>query len=148
MKAWIRSFRCTEGFQTTALDAIKSNISEQKVQNNNYQVAVLSYDEMKVRETIEYDSRERQIVGPHKHVQVLMLRGLFQSWKKLVFFKFDQQVTADLLLHAITHLQEETGVEIVSVVHDLCRSNTAAWKDLKVDTRTPFFTNPSFPNLN
>lgn len=41
-------------------------------------VIVVQYDEMKVKELYEYDTKLDQILGPHKQMQVIMSRGLLQ----------------------------------------------------------------------
>ena len=39
-------------------------------QSDFEKVCVISFDEMKVKETIEFDEKDQEFVGPHKQMQV------------------------------------------------------------------------------
>jgi hypothetical protein len=56
-------------------------------------LVVLQYDEMKVAETYEYDTKHDRLIGPHSQLQIVNARGLFGKWKTPVFADFDQMMT-------------------------------------------------------
>jgi hypothetical protein len=56
-------------------------------------LVVLQYDEMKVAETYEYDTKYDRLIGPHSQLQIVNARGLFGKWKTPVFADFDQMMT-------------------------------------------------------
>jgi len=47
-------------------------------------LTVLMFDEMKVFSTLEYDSRNDQVLGPYNQMQVIMARGIVAPWKQPV----------------------------------------------------------------
>lgn len=106
-------------------------------------VTVLAFDEMYLNEEVSFDSREEQIIGPHKAVQVVFARGLFARWKQPVYYKYDQTMTKEILTDIICQL-EGSGFQVVATVSDLGGSNRKLWRDLKISTKL----NCSFPNPN
>lgn len=71
-----------------------------------------------------------------------MIRGLVHSWKQLVFYDFDRNMTKDLLF-AIIRKVESIGFPVVAVVNDLGPSNVRLWKNLDINTDNTSFPNPS-----
>lgn len=63
----------------------------------NDKVAVLSFDEMKVVETYEYDPVADTVQKPATYVQVVMARGLRKSWKQPVYYNIDCKITPELI---------------------------------------------------
>ena len=41
-----------------------------------YEYALITFDEMDVKRTYEVDQKNQQIIGPHKKLQCVMMRGL------------------------------------------------------------------------
>jgi hypothetical protein len=58
-------------------------------------LTVLSFDEMFIRNEICFDKNRQQVLGPHRTVQVIIVRGLCSNWKQPVFYDFDKPVTKD-----------------------------------------------------
>src|SRR5690606_5161653 len=58
---------------------------------------VLSFDEMKVESVYEYDRKNDEVMGPYSYMQVVMARGLFESWKQPIYIGFDTQMTKEIL---------------------------------------------------
>lgn len=64
-------------------------------------ICVIEFDEMSVSKAIEFDSRTDTVIGPHKNMQVIMVRGLFSGWKQTIFARFDFPMSKDTILEAI-----------------------------------------------
>lgn len=99
---------------------------------NRDRVTVLSFDEMSVEETVEYDSKYDRVVGPHKNLQVMMARGLFSNWKQPVYAAFDTKVTVAELNNVIIELFE-AGYKVVGCVSDCGGGNQGLWKECGID---------------
>ena len=41
--------------------------------------AMITFDEMKVKSTYEFDKKQQKLVGKHDNLQVIMIRGLASS---------------------------------------------------------------------
>jgi hypothetical protein len=54
------------------------------VKSNFQRTTVPCFDEMKVSGTYEYDQKDYEIMGPHSHMQEVLARTLFDSWKQPV----------------------------------------------------------------
>lgn len=58
---------------------------------------VISFDEMKVKRVVEYDTAADEIVGSFNYLQVVMARRLFSKWKQPVFICFDTKMSKAIL---------------------------------------------------
>lgn len=95
-------------------------------------VCVVSFDEMSVRRYLEYDQKADEMIGPHNKVQVMMVRGLFSSWKQTIFIAFDTKVTVQILNDMIVRLHE-ASYDVVAVVSDNGPENVGLRTQLRVD---------------
>ena len=102
---------------------------------------MLVFDEMSVHSTGEYDKRTDSILGPHKQLLVVLIRGLFTKWKQPVYFNFDIVLNSELFFEVVRSL-EDTGVEVVAVVCDMGSINMRLWKELNVSSETPYIVHP------
>ena len=48
-------------------------------EDERYKDAILKFDEMATKSTLEFDKKYQQIIGPHDKAQVCMLSGLCQK---------------------------------------------------------------------
>uniref|UniRef100_A0A182PWN9 DUF659 domain-containing protein n=1 Tax=Anopheles epiroticus TaxID=199890 RepID=A0A182PWN9_9DIPT len=104
---------------------------------------ILSFDEMKIQYTIEYDSSVDEVIGPHNYIQVVMARGVFKNWKQPIYIGFDKKMTREILVDIIKKLHNK-AINVVGVVSDNCSSNISCWKELGVlDFRAPYFEHPA-----
>lgn len=89
LQRWCQKINLSEGILQTAIEFMKfaSELTPDK------KLTVLSFDEMKVMESYEYESSLDMVREPKKYVQVVMARGLRKSWKQPVFYGFDQDMT-------------------------------------------------------
>uniref|UniRef100_A0A182PX42 THAP-type domain-containing protein n=1 Tax=Anopheles epiroticus TaxID=199890 RepID=A0A182PX42_9DIPT len=103
---------------------------------------VLSFDEMKVNQIMEYNPASDEVIGPYSYMQVVMARRWFKNWKQPIFIGFDQQMTKAITLEIIMRLQE-ININVVAIVSDNCQSNVECWKDLGAHNYlNPYFTHP------
>lgn len=99
------------------------------------------FDEMKVQETMEYDTQADEIVGPYKQLQLTMVRGLSAKWKQPVRVDFDQKITKELLFGLIRELHQ-IGYPVVCCTSDCGGGNVGLWKELSIGIDEPFFFHP------
>jgi hypothetical protein len=104
-------------------------------------IAVISFDEMRVSSLYEYDKKNDSIVGPHIQAQVIMVRGLFHSWKQPLYIGFDVKVTADLLNNIIKQLHE-IEYDVAACVSDCGSANVGLRKQLGVGSDKTYFSHP------
>ena len=104
---------------------------------------IIMFDEMDLMGRASYDPQLDQILGPHKHLQVLMVAGIFHKWRMPVQFFFDQAVTEEILLGLVKDL-ERAGARVVATVNDMGGSNQGLWRELGIQhgVRTSFI-NPA-----
>jgi hypothetical protein len=107
----------------------------------NFDLCVLAFDEIKVSEQLVYNSRTDQVMGPHRQVQVALIRGLLFPYKQVVFVDFDVPMKKDLLLELIRHL-DKVKFKVVAIVSDMGSTNVALWLTLQVTDTKPFFVHP------
>ncbi|KAJ8867832.1 hypothetical protein PR048_031637 [Dryococelus australis] len=105
-------------------------------------VAVLTFDDMNIDDRICYDSSDDVIMGPHKNVQVVMIRGLFVVWKQPIFYGFDVTMTSELLKNIIIQVEARGITTVVAVTCDMGGKNLKVWKELCVNTDKPYFAYP------
>lgn len=70
---------------------------------------MLSFDEMKIKKSYLYDKANDETLKPYSYVQVVMLRGLYKSWKQPVFYDFDFQLSKEKLFEII-QFSESSGI--------------------------------------
>ena len=140
LKNWVKSFRCQPGMQNDILKILSSKINSEG--SELPKLASLAFDEMNIAECLEYDASADRVFGPHKKVQVAMLRGICQKWKQPVFFDFDVPMKLDLLFRIIISAESQ-GIEIWDIAFDL--GNAGLMGELGVSEDRPYFPNPFDP---
>lgn len=129
LQRWCRRIDMNEGILKTAIDFMRRATDLEA----DDKIAVLSFDEMKVLETYEYDAVNDVVREPAKYVQVVMARGLRKSWKQPVFYGFDCQMTPELMNKIIMEMHN-AEFTVVAAVSDLGTSNSKFWKYVGVTT--------------
>ena len=59
-------------------------------------------DEMDIMGVATYDNQLDQVLGPHKHLQLFLVSGIFKTWKLPMLYAFDTPVTKELLLKGLS----------------------------------------------
>ena len=112
---WLNGVPCKPGVQTTNLGLVQKLLEGSELKDKQ---AVLSFDEMDIKKVYEYDNRNQQVYGPHKKLQVVMVRSLFSTWKETIYFQFDQNMTKELILSLVVEC-ETRSIQIRGLVFDL-----------------------------
>jgi hypothetical protein len=121
--------------------SVLRHILEANRQSLNFNLCVLSFEEVKISESIAYNARSDQILGPHKQAQVAMIRGLLYPYKQPVYIKFDQAMKKDIVFEVMCCL-EKIVYKVVGMVSDMATSKVGLWRSLGITDQTPFFFNP------
>ncbi|KAH8392592.1 hypothetical protein KR215_000626, partial [Drosophila sulfurigaster] len=109
-------------------------------------LCVLSFDEMKVAEAIEYDSKADVVYEPSNYVHLAIVRGLIKSWKQPVFFDFNTRMDVQTLHSIVTKLYKR-GYPVVAIVCDCGPGNQRLWAELGISETKTWFSHPSDGNL-
>lgn len=67
-------------------------------------MTVLCFDEVHLMEQIAIEKKEERAIGPNKKCQVIVARGLFKKWKQPIYYKFDQNMTENIILDVTKEL--------------------------------------------
>lgn len=143
LQRWLADVKLRSGvcdLQVGLLKKMLTPLSERERQ------CTVMFDEMDLMQMMQYDPQLDMVVGPHRHLQVLMVGGIFSKWKMPVLFVFDKAVTATMLRSLIISV-EAAGARVVSTVNDLGGSNQGLWRDLGIGhEKNCWFTNPADGN--
>ena len=76
MERWLDGMmKCKNGFNEDAIRVQKMKL-EASENRRLYKHAQLVFDEIHLKESIELDRKNQQVVGPHKKLQTVMIRGI------------------------------------------------------------------------
>ncbi|KAG8223865.1 hypothetical protein J437_LFUL005429 [Ladona fulva] len=137
-------------------NVFKSLAASLKSLDKDYRICSLMFDEMSIREHVDYDPVRDLIIGfedlgsPRdrknaiaRQALVFMARGLLRDWKQPLSFYFTRDgVSADMLAVLLREVLEEcesAGLSVVSAVCDTAASNLEALKIMGVTERRPYF---------
>lgn len=112
--------------------------------DQNERLCVLSFDEVKIKSTYEYDKANDIAMCPKKYAQVVMVRGLVKNWKQVVYYDLDAPMTATILKFIISKL-EEICFTVIAVVSDMGPTNVSLWRELSISENQPFIFHPCNP---
>ena len=115
LNKWLGNVTCKPGIQETNLDLLKKRVESADEKDK---LAVLCFDEMEIKKCYEYDHRNKQVYGPHKKLQVVILRSLFSNYKETIYFEFDRNMTLDLIEKLVIE-SESRGLKIYGLSFDL-----------------------------
>ena len=111
----ISHFSCAPGIQNELFNLIRYKLSTEDTFN---QESVIMFDEMQLQECTNYNGRLKILFENNKKVQVVLLRGLFNSFQQIIYFDFDQVMNFDLLVELIT-LSEKSYARVRAMVCDM-----------------------------
>ena len=115
MGRWLNGVPCKPGLQEVNIELVKKLLEGADLKDRQ---AVLSFDEMDIKKVYEYDHRNKQVFGPNKKLQVVIVRSLFSNWKQTIFFDFDKNMTLDLITSLVLEC-ESRGIQIRGLTFDL-----------------------------
>jgi hypothetical protein len=122
-------------------DVLRFMFLKGKSMDTFQKLTVLSFDEMKVSEVLEYDKHADEVLGPSRYAQVAMIRGLCSNWKQPIFVSFDTDMSKEILFNILSQL-EEGGFPVVCCTCDMGGQNRSLWRSLGVNHEKPFFLHP------
>jgi hypothetical protein len=75
MERWLDGMmKCDNEFNEDAIKVQRMKLEASE--NPLYKYAQVIFDEVHVKETVELDKKNQQVIGPHKKLQTVMIRGL------------------------------------------------------------------------
>ena len=138
MRQWVKSFSCQPGILHDIKNVLRKFFETED--SPLARLAVISFDEMEISKIYEYDHESDRVFGPHKKLQLVMVRGLCKKWKQPIFYDFDTPMKKDLLFEIIKHV-EDVGILVYGVNFDL--GNHGLLTSLGVTEDDPFFISPA-----
>lgn len=137
LRDWARCLHLDTGTLTSVIQLMKV---KGKGLTEMDRLTVLTFDEIYVSNRISIDPEMQQVIGPHKTCQVVMARGLVNKWKQPVFYRYDQNMTVDIMFEVISKLYD-AGFIVECITSDMGLGNTVFWSKLNVH-----YDNVSFPH--
>lgn len=105
LRFWLKKIKIAPGILKNVFNIMK--LSEMSAL---HKVCVISFDELKVRRSYVYDKINDETMKPSNYVQVVMLRGLFKSWRQPVFYNFDCKMTKEKLFEIIQFAESSGNI--------------------------------------
>lgn len=154
LRAWLKKIKIQPGILKNIFKLVEFSDF-----NNNDRVCIIMFDEIKIRKEYIYDRLEDEILKPFAYAQVVMMRGLFKSWKQPIFYDYDFKMTAKTLFEIINFLESSgmsknssevlnfnkyysAGFPVVAMVSDLGGGNRGLHTELEISKSKPHFLNP------
>lgn len=114
IRKWTKDFKYNTGIQHHGFAAVKEKVRLEPLSK----LGVLAYDEMDIRNVVDYDKSTDQIRGPFKKALVVILRSLTHSWRQIVFCDFNRIIDLKLFNEIVVEA-ENSGVHVVATSFDL-----------------------------
>ena len=130
---------CIPGLVTPAFEYLRDLVP--RMSNPGENLAALSFDEAKIDEKTDYDSKIDAYLGPHAYAQQTFVKSLYGSWKLPIFTEFDRAMTKDILLEIIKKLAD-INVVVLIVISDQGGGNSTVATQLGVTTEQVYFFHP------
>lgn len=102
-------------------------------------------DEVSCQEIAELDLQDDQIYGPTNKIMVMMLRGLEEDWRQVVYVGLDPKLNKILLNEVIFNCQK-VGAIVRGCTFD--NGNITLLSELGVNALTCSMPNPQFEGKN
>ena len=140
VRAWVQFFKCRPGNNSHLMKLLHYKQLTFTDKKDNF--VILMLDEMHVKNESSYSASLGEMIGGANKCEVVLIRGLFQHWKHVVHFDFDDKIDLEKLKTIICDIQE-SGLIVKSVVMDM--GNPRLQSDLNVANMEYKFDNPSVP---
>lgn len=138
LQRWASSFDVFSGEFKQVIEIMKI-IGEKKTAVSR--LTVISFDEVESKKFIEYNVSKDCIMGPHKKIQVVYARGLYDRWKQPIYAGLDKNMTKEIMNNLIKLLYE-AGYTVVACVSDMGSSNRTLWNEYKINLDRSWFAHP------
>lgn len=150
-----QSLHLIPGVQCTAFEILKIKIETlQKI--NKY--CVICFDEISLKANLFYNSTRDKVIDfedigldnikynlhlPACNAAVILIRGIFRSWKQpLAYFFSNSTINASYLLdilHKVIINLRNIGLKVVSVISDMCSNFVKLSELLHINIGKPYF---------
>lgn len=155
LRSWLKKIKIDPGILKGVFNIMK--VSDMSSLDK---VCVISFDEIKIKKRYLYDHVNDKTLKPYSYAQVVILRGLFKSWKQPIFYDLDFKLTKEKLFELISFAESSgiqyyllllviclnkkivTGFQVVAMVSDLGGGNRSLHNELNVNHNNTWFTNP------
>ena len=141
LRKWAQKIKVHPGILDEVIKMMKSQGAKEKTYKK---ICVLSFDELYISQHIEIDRQAEKKIGPHKTVQVGMVRGLFDKWKQVVYYNYDDPLKKETIDKIICKLYD-VGYIVVAVTADQGSTNASIWQHYNVgikDDQNCYFLHP------
>jgi len=138
LRNWAASVRCDNGILEDVFLMLKA---ESESMDDFSKLCTICFDEMSIESSIVWDKSKDMIIGPHKKVQVVLLRGICSKWQQPIFYNFDTNISKALLFELIIKL-ESISFKVCAIVSDLGGNNQQLWNELNISVSNCNFQNP------
>ncbi len=139
LRKYITRFQIREGLLENVCHFLKTKVEGMDELDK---IVGISFDEVHIKKTIDYDSSSDQILGPNSSSNVVLVRGIGgKSFKIPVWYRFGYNLTKNELLTIINKLND-IGLTVVSTTCDMGPSNRGLAKSLGVSKDQPYFLPP------
>lgn len=152
LKSWINNFNCKPGFNKKIFLQLSLKADSMMPREKK---CILMFDEMSIKRNIDYNKHTDMIEGfedlgefgrkssPARQALVLMIRGIYSTWKiPIAFFVSDDGVSCESLLLIIKKALEKlrgSKLDTIGIVCDLSSTNKKMFKQLGVEKTKPYF---------
>ncbi|KAK3918432.1 Transposable element P transposase [Frankliniella fusca] len=104
-------------------------------------IAIITFDEVKVKEVHEYDQKHDCVMGPHLQMQVAMIRELFDKWRVPIYLDFDKQMASDLL-NSLIRDAHDSGYVVKGCCSDMGGGNQGLLRVLGISPEITWIEHP------
>ncbi|XP_045477880.1 uncharacterized protein LOC123683025 [Harmonia axyridis] len=152
LKSWINNFNCKPGFNKKIFLQLSLKADSMMPREKK---CILMFDEMSIKRNIDYNKHTDMIEGfedlgefgrkssPASQALVLMIRGIYSTWKiPIAFFVSEDGVSCESLLLIIKKALEKlrgSKLDTIGIVCDLSSTNKKMFKQLGVEKTKPYF---------
>ena len=144
LKSYVKRFQIQEGLLDNVVEFLRAKIATMSEKDR---IVGLMFDEVHLKQTIEYDKATDSIIGPHTSSNVMLVRGIGgKSWKMPIWWKFGYALTKEEYLNIVSKLTE-IGLHVVVSTCDMGPANRGLAKSLGVTRDKPFVDHPDHPGV-
>lgn len=129
LRRWLRKVSIIPGkIMSPVLDVLKAEFFGKSEMER---ICVLALDEVGINKRFVYDKSRDKIYGGKDCVPVITARGLFTSWKQVLYYDLENKTGSHHIKNVIKALYE-IGLVVVAFVSDLGTKNQGLWKEFGV----------------
>lgn len=128
LQNWIAKFDVSPGILYDVLQIMSSKGHDLSRKDK---LTVLTFDELYICNKLDMDRKLQKVYGPYKTCHFIMARGLLKNWRQPIFYKFDTQMSREILFTVIQRLYDMDYI-VIAVTCDMSPTNMKLWKELEI----------------